>query len=97
MGYFDIKKIDQSAALTSWMQGYVTAVNAYLPQGNLLRVRSINEWLDWMGDYCRRCPYDNIGNGMQIFVQDLQQAFPDAQAFAEFEGRALENAKRRSS
>ncbi len=76
MGYFDIKR-DESRGLTLWMLGYITAANGYLPQGNLLRVRSWKESLDWMGDYCRLCPFDNIGRGMQIFVLELQEAFAD--------------------
>ena len=54
----DVKKLREYGVVQGWLQGYVTAANAYHPNSNGDMAKNMNakDLMNWVFSYCRTTP-----------------------------------------
>jgi hypothetical protein len=58
------------AVYSSWLQGFITAVNDVVPQahGDVLRGRNFTFVWSWMDEYCSKHPLENVHGAISSFM-----------------------------
>lgn len=58
---------------TSWISGYVTAYNAVSPDTyNILGQSNVKSTMQWLDDWCKANPKDNLAVGMSALMGELR-------------------------
>lgn len=62
------------ANLSSWVNGYLTAVNAYAhDKKNISGKMDLTERMDWIREYCRKNPFKNLAKAVHALYKDLRE------------------------
>lgn len=63
------------ANISSWVNGYFTAVNAYKYEGkDIMKNMKLSERMDWIGNYCRKNPLRTLASAVHALFKEQNAA-----------------------
>jgi len=69
-----IQRRDEYAFFTTWVEGYLTAVNMRTSDTiNILRNTDIHGAMLWLENYCKNNPLENFNKAVYYLVEELYQ------------------------
>jgi len=80
--YLNYRQIPDEEAVTmttlAWMEGYLTAYNKYVAKGGdvLAGKFDLGSLQDWLDNYCKAHPSDDIVTATKSFVDELKARKP---------------------